>query len=80
MAERWSAIEEPKVVLADPPPPEEEVAVMRLVVDGLTDAAIARREGVSIITVRRRIRRFRDRLDARTRLQAAVFASRRGWL
>ena len=62
------------------PPPEEELVVMRLVVEGLTDQAIARRIGVSIITVRRRAVRFRRRLGASTRIEAAVLATKRGWL
>ena len=64
----------------EPPPPDEELAVLHLVVEGMTDAAIARRLGVSPITVRRRMRRLRERLGASTRLQAAVRAVQKGWL
>lgn len=67
--------------LAGPePPPEEELIVLRLVVDGLTDHAIAHKLDVSVITVRRRIRSFRERVGASTRLKAIVIAVRRGWL
>jgi DNA-binding NarL/FixJ family response regulator len=64
----------------EPRPPEEELIVLRLVVDGLTDHAIAHKLGISVITVRRRIRSLRDRVGAPTRLKAAVIAARRGWL
>lgn len=66
-------------------PPEDkaiarELAVMRLVVQGLTERAIARRLGISVPTVRRRTARFRRRMGAETRLQAVAIAVRRGLL
>ncbi|HEX9891895.1 MAG TPA: LuxR C-terminal-related transcriptional regulator [Actinomycetota bacterium] len=61
-------------------PPDDELEVMRLIVSGLTDHAIARRVGVSVITVRRRAARIRRRLGASTRIEAAVLAAKRGWL
>ena len=64
----------------DPLPPEEEIQVMTLIVSGLTDQAIARRLGVSVITVRRRATRFRHRMGASTRIEAAVIAAKRGIL
>lgn len=68
------------VSASEAPPSEEELEVMRLVIEGLTDQAIAHRLRVAVITVRRRIRSFRERVGADTRLQAAVIAARRGWL
>ena len=53
---------------------------MRLVAEGLKDATIATRLGVSKVTVRRRVRAFCARLGAESRIQAAVIATRRGWL
>lgn len=76
-AERLAESDEPAT---EAPPPEEELEVMRLVIEGFTDQAIARKVGVSIITVRRRAARFRRRFDASTRIAAAVLAAKRGWL
>ncbi|MFD7416788.1 winged helix-turn-helix transcriptional regulator [Kitasatospora purpeofusca] len=45
---------------------------------GCTDAAIARRTGLSKRTVERRMRALMDALGARTRFQAGLQASRRG--
>lgn len=62
-------------------PPDEELEVLRLVVvEGLTDRAVARRLGVALITVRRRIHRFMERVGAKSRIQAAAIAAERGWL
>lgn len=61
-------------------PSEEEIQVMQMVAGGLKDHAIARRLGVSIVTVRRRARRFRSRVGAANRSQAIAFAANRGWL
>lgn len=58
----------------------KELEVMRLIAEGLKDDAVARRLGVSEVTVRRRIRRFRARVGATSRVQAAVEACRRNWL
>jgi len=61
-------------------PPEEELEVMRMIANGLKDRAIARRLGVSAVTVRRRARRFRDRVGAENRMQAIAIAACKGWL
>lgn len=80
MDEEMLALIAPQGPEDEPPPPDDELEVMRFVVEGLTDLAIARRIGVSIITVRRRAARFRKRLAAATRIEAAVLAAKRGWL
>ena len=54
--------------------------VVRMLAAGLTDDAIARRLAVSTRTVRRRVARLADELDATSRFQAGVQAARRGWL
>jgi DNA-binding CsgD family transcriptional regulator len=54
--------------------------IMGLVAAGLTDETIARQLGVSRSTIQRRIRELLDLLGARTRFQAGVQASKRGWL
>lgn len=61
-------------------PPEEEIVVMQGVLDGLKDQTIARRLGVSLITVRRRVGRFIQHVGAKNRIQAAVIGVREGWL
>lgn len=61
-------------------PPEEEIVVMQAVLDGLKDQTIARRLGISIITVRRRVGRYLDHVGAKNRIQGAVVGVRNGWL
>ena len=61
-------------------PLPEEIEVMQAVLDGYKDQAIARRHGISIITVRRRVSRFIRRVGARNRIQAAVVGVLEGWL
>ena len=59
---------------------EEDQALLRLLVGGLKDEAIARQLGWSLRTMRRRMRRLLDQLGAENRFQAGVLAARRGWL
>ncbi|KRV51369.1 hypothetical protein AQ490_00975 [Wenjunlia vitaminophila] len=59
---------------------EEDRTLVTLLASGLTDAAIARRLGVSLRTMRRRTRRIFDELSATNRFQAGLQAARRGWL
>jgi DNA-binding CsgD family transcriptional regulator len=61
-------------------PDEADRALVALLASGMTDAAIARRLGLSTRTMRRRTRRLFDELSASNRFQAGVQASRRGWL
>jgi len=65
----------------DPDGPDEtDRALVALLASGMTDAAIARRLGLSIRTMRRRTRRLFDELSASNRFQAGIQAVRRGWL
>jgi len=48
--------------------------------DGAQDEQIARRMGISLRTVRRRVAALMAELDANSRFQAGVEAVRRGWL
>lgn len=57
-----------------------ERQILRLLVEGVADAAIARQVGVSQRTVERRVRHILDLLGADTRFQAGVQAARRGWV
>jgi DNA-binding CsgD family transcriptional regulator len=58
----------------------EERLVLRLLGDGLKDEAVAKRLGISVRTVRRKICDLLHRLSAGSRFQAGVLAARRGWL
>jgi DNA-binding NarL/FixJ family response regulator len=57
---------------------DEELALVRLLADGLVLEAIARRLALSERTVRRRIRALCDRFDVNTPVQVVVIAARQG--
>ncbi|MFC9029170.1 LuxR C-terminal-related transcriptional regulator [Streptomyces arboris] len=59
-------------------PPER--AVLDLLTEGLTDEAIARQLGVSVRTVRRVTADLMQRLGARSRFEAGVLATSKGWV
>jgi DNA-binding CsgD family transcriptional regulator/sugar-specific transcriptional regulator TrmB len=54
--------------------------LIRLLADGLTDEATARKMGVSLRTVRRMSASLMSKLNARSRFQAGYQAAKRGWL
>ncbi len=54
--------------------------LLELLVAGATDEIIARRLGISLRTVRRRVASMMADLGVDTRFQAGVEATRRGWL
>lgn len=64
---------------ACPPDPVagKDQQLLTLLAAGLTDQAIARRLGVALRTVERRVRRLMDELGARTRFQAGLRAAGR---
>jgi DNA-binding CsgD family transcriptional regulator len=64
---------------ADIPTPED-LTLLRLLLDGLTDQAIAGRLGVGERTVQRRVRDLIDLVGAQTRLQLIWQAAQRGWI
>jgi DNA-binding CsgD family transcriptional regulator len=57
-----------------------EQALLRLLAAGHTDAAAAKRLGVSLRTVRRQMNSLMTRLEADSRFQAGLNAAQRGWL
>ncbi|MCL2553549.1 MAG: LuxR C-terminal-related transcriptional regulator [Actinomycetia bacterium] len=59
---------------------EEDRELLTMLAAGLKDEAIARRLGVHVHTVRRRITRLMRVLNVETRFQAGVQATLRGWL
>ncbi|GAA3372882.1 LuxR family transcriptional regulator [Streptomyces sannanensis] len=58
----------------------QEATAIRLLAEGLTDEAIAKRLGVSPRTARRLATDLMDRLGARSRFEAGVRAVQHGWL
>ena len=59
---------------------EDELTVIRLIAEGMKDHAIARRLEISVVTVRRRAQRFRERVGAKNRSHALAIAAVRGLL
>jgi DNA-binding CsgD family transcriptional regulator len=59
---------------------DTERELLRLLAQGNTDEAVARKLGVSSRTVGRIASKLADRLSARSRFQAGVRAAERGWL
>jgi len=57
-----------------------ERTLLRLLADGLTDEAAARRLGISVRTVRRQMSILMDKLGASSRFQAGHKAAQQGWL
>jgi len=55
-------------------------SVLELMAQGLTDAVIARRAGVSVTTVRRHITAIMTRLGVSSRFAAGAAAQRKGWI
>jgi DNA-binding CsgD family transcriptional regulator len=64
---------------ADPLTPAQQ-SVLELMAQGLTDAVIARRAGVSVTTVRRHITAIMRRLGVSSRFAAGAAAQRKGWI
>lgn len=60
--------------------PDLRQFLLEQLVAGYTDELIARRLGISLRTVRRRIASLMEDLGVDTRFQAGVEASRRGWI
>lgn len=58
----------------------QQVAAVRLLSEGHTDDAIAKRLGVSSRTARRIANELMERLGARSRFEAGVRAVQEGWL
>ena len=61
-------------------PSDDESQLLGLLAAGMTDKTIARRTGIGMRTVQKRVQQLMDRLGAGTRFQAGVQAKARGWL
>jgi DNA-binding CsgD family transcriptional regulator len=59
---------------------EEEIVMLRLLSDGYKDEIVARKLGISVRTLRRKISDVMRRMPADSRFQAGVLAARRGWI
>ena len=59
---------------------DEDRQLLTLLAAGVKDDAIGRQLGLSVRTMRRRVRRLLDLLDAQTRFQAGIAAARRNWI
>jgi DNA-binding NarL/FixJ family response regulator len=58
----------------------QERVLLVLLSQGMTDEVAARRLGLSLRTVRRMMADLMDRLGAKSRFEAGMRASQRGWL
>lgn len=58
----------------------QEMQLVQILAEGATDEAAGRRLGVSLRTVRRMMANIMERLEAQSRFQAGVAASRRKWI
>jgi DNA-binding CsgD family transcriptional regulator len=58
--------------------PEIQIKILRLLVQGLSDEAIAQRVNLSLTTVRRHIKALRENLGSETRFQLGVIAVQHG--
>jgi len=63
----------------DDSPADADRKLLALLAAGLTDEAIARHLGITTRSLRRRMRKLMDQLDARSRFQAGLQAAWRGW-
>jgi len=61
-------------------PTRAQQKILELMAEGIQDAAIARRAGVSLTTVRRTITAIQNRLGVSSRFAAGAAAQRRGWI
>ena len=64
----------------DEQPTEEELAIVRMLAEGLTDEVVAQRVGISKRTYRRRLKVAMRKLGTASRFQAGAVAVRKGWL
>jgi DNA-binding CsgD family transcriptional regulator/sugar-specific transcriptional regulator TrmB len=70
----------PHPLQADDKPTPRELTLLKMLEQGMTDERMARRMGVSLRTIRRNMADLLQRLNAQSRFQAGVEATRRGWM
>ena len=74
-----AALESPEASSSAPGAPPEHRQLLALLAAGLKDGAIARKLGIGLRTVHRRVAALMHDLGADTRYQAGLQAARRGW-
>ena len=74
------AAERKEVGGSSAPLDERDQAILALLASGASDQVIARRRGISVRTVERRVRYIMEHLGAATRFHAGAQAVRRGWV
>ncbi len=74
------AAERKEVGGSSAPLDERDQAILALLASGASDQVIARRHGISVRTVERRVRYIMEHLGAATRFHAGAQAVRRGWV
>ncbi len=57
-----------------------EHEVLRLIIAGLTNRAIAQKLSISLETVKSHVHHIMQKMQVKDRTQAAVLATRQGWL
>ncbi|MFD7908512.1 MULTISPECIES: LuxR C-terminal-related transcriptional regulator [unclassified Kitasatospora] len=87
LGELFDRVWDTAVPLEDAPAPDRATGItpterelLRILSTGLTDEGAAKRLGVSLRTVKRRMEDLMRRLDAGSRFEAGFKAGRRGWL
>lgn len=87
LEELFDVVWEQAIPLGVAPPPQSdekpsprELTLLKMLDQGMTDERMARKMGVSLRTVRRNMADLMQRLNAQSRFQAGVEATRRGWM
>lgn len=87
LCELFDRLWDDAIALDEKPLPDEatgltgtEAELLRILSGGLTDEAAAKRLGVSVRTVKRRMEGLMRRLEANSRFEAGYRAAKRGWL
>jgi DNA-binding CsgD family transcriptional regulator len=76
----WATAEAPAATVARGQPGPDDLRLLGLLLDGLTDEAIAGRLDLGTRTVQRRVRELIELAGVRTRLQLIWHATRCGWI
>jgi DNA-binding NarL/FixJ family response regulator len=67
-------------IVSRPPLTARELEILGLVAEGLRNRDVADRLGISVNTVHRHVQSVLEKLDAHSKLQAVILASRAGLL
>jgi DNA-binding NarL/FixJ family response regulator len=67
-------------IVSRPPLTARELEILELMAEGLRNRDVADRLGISVNTVHRHVQSVLEKLDAHSKLQAVILASRAGLL